>query len=239
MSPCQTRQPSPLDCSQYKATSCILLPRFFKEGFTDICLMNSQDMELIDMNLPLVMINYISSELPFVLCPHLKPITNDRSSRLFCLSQGNHPNCILPIPSYNGAIRRRAPVLAAIILPANLQTDSPPRNRSQSPTIHTLHRVRGRRIYHSCLWLAVSIPGAQLQVHRPIATASLSTALHSELARFRARHARHSHRGCIGSCCSDMEGQVQRRERGCLARHGHDIQLCSHEDDQDMDDHGV
>ena len=33
--------------------------------FTDVCSLNSQDMELIDMNLPLLMINYIASELHF------------------------------------------------------------------------------------------------------------------------------------------------------------------------------
>jgi len=33
--------------------------------FTNVCLLNSQDMELIDMYLPLLMINYIASELHF------------------------------------------------------------------------------------------------------------------------------------------------------------------------------
>ena len=77
MSPGQTRQSSPLDFPHYKATSCVLLPICFKEGFTDTYMINSQDMELIDMNLPLVMINYISSKLHFALYPHLKAMTNN------------------------------------------------------------------------------------------------------------------------------------------------------------------
>src|SRR6267378_7426681 len=102
------------------------------------------------------------------------PMTNDGSSRLLRLGQGNHSNCILPIPGYDDAVRRRASVLVAIVLLANLTTGSSPRNRGQSPAVHTLHRVRRRRTYHSRLWLAVAISETQLQVYRSIATASLS-----------------------------------------------------------------
>lgn len=163
-------------------------------------------MELIDMNLPLVMINYISSELHLCFRPQLMPMTNDGSSQLLRLGQGNHSSCVLPIPGYDGAVRRRASVLVAIVLIANLTTDSSSRNRGQSPAVHTLHRVHRRRTYHSRFWLAVTISGTQLQVYRSIATASLSTILHSELARLRARYAHHSHCGRIGSYCRDVEG---------------------------------
>jgi len=81
------------------------------------------------------------------------PMTNDGSSRLLRLGQGNHSNCILPIPGYDDAVRRRASVLVAIVLLANLTTGSSPRNRGQSPLYtHFIESVAGAPTIRAFGW---------------------------------------------------------------------------------------
>lgn len=178
----------------------------------------SEDMELIDMVLPITALNYTSSTNPFIFIMDRRNIQEPTDISQFHspairISTSYYPSSLFQIASCRSPSYICLPLYPPAFLPPNIPTDASPHDRSESTTIHPLFRSRihpriprvrttqrrRRRNHNPGIRLASFLSGARIYPCRSIPASNVHAKLCTALVRVRDEH----HNGHSGRhpCC--------------------------------------